>query len=65
MPPRAGSVRRLYSSRRVPVPIVFGVGSLVNPSRDATPDPLTYFSMLFSVQLCSAQLGRLVSLFVG
>ena len=61
MPPRgrAGSVRLtyLYSSRRVPVPIVFGVCSLVNPSRDTTPDPLTSFSMVLS---CNVQPGRFI-----
>ena len=43
--PPQGRVRKtfVFSSRRVPVPIVFGVGSLVSPSVDATPYPLTSF----------------------
>ena len=42
--PPQGRVRKtfVFSSRRVPVPIVFGVGSLVSPLVDATPYPLTF-----------------------
>ena len=53
-----GRVRKtfVFSSRRVPVPIVFGVGSLVSPSVDATPYPLTVH---LSRESCVVWLSRL------
>ena len=61
-PPRAGSVKTfVFSSRRVHVPIVFGVCSLVSPLVDATPYPLTFISRM----LCgSCVLHRSIPFFV-
>lgn len=61
--PPQGRVRKtfVFSSRRVHVPIVFGVCSLVSPLVDATPYPLTFISRM----LCgSCVLHRSIPFFV-